>query len=757
MQVGEKITLIQKQVKRYAVLLAAAADFILIAIAIFSYSNAVKHLAVWDIMSEQIHIQDIDNQTSEGMLYITDEFPMKKGHYVYWVEYEGGAPDTWIYPYAYVDYYDKVEMKEFYFHEGCSGEKVEFGVNADLMVRFYLQHHGSGEVHIKEIHLEETPMQARKDLLGSMAWLAAVNILLFIYCYDKRHPIAVSTKYVFAGLSALVLIVSYPLFTGYALNGHDFDFHMVRIEGIKDGLLAGQFPVRINPDFFYGYGYANSIMYGELLLYFPALLRLAGISLTDTFCIYGFLVNVLTVFGAYWCFSRMLRDKAVGVIVTILYVTAPYRMLNMYLRIAAGEYSAMIFLPFLAYGLYGIYVSDTEEKSFRYRFIPLTIGLTGIIQTHVLTGEMAAIFIGLTCLVLIKRTFTGKRFRELAKSVGVTLLLNAWFLVPFADYYITQDIKVARVRDFAHIRKTGADLSQIMALFPQYEAENDMPKALGLALALGLVLCAVMLWAVKKEQCGVKKSACFFLPAGILATWMSTVYFPWDSVADRLGALGELLLAVQFSWRYLGIAMLFGAIAAGFALLMLKEKEGKQVFAAASVVLCMLAAISGIYFMQECMNQGAKAELSGLEGINTQHAAMEEEYILCKKNYDLVEEVHEPRVYGGAVIEDYEKQGTNIRFHAESNGAEGYVLLPLLAYKGYGLKFSEDSLGAEYLTEGPDAVVQVTIPEGFSGDIEVRFQGFWYWRLAEAVSVITLAALLLYVWRGRHNGRKVNM
>ena len=64
---------------------------------------------------------------------------------------------------------------------------------------------------------------------------------------------------------------------------------------------------------------------------------------------------------------------------------------------------------------------------------------------------------------------------------------------------------------------------------------------------------------------------------------------------------------------------------------------------------------------------------------------------------------------------------------------------------------------AEYLTEGPDAVVQVTIPEGFSGDIEVRFQGFWYWRLAEAVSVITLAALLLYVWRGRHNGRKVNM
>ena len=560
-------------------------------------------------------------------------------------------------------------------------------------------------------------------------------------------------------------MTSYPLFAGYAFKGHDFDFHIVRIEGIKDGLLAGQFPVRINPDFYYGYGYANSIMYGELLLYIPALLRLAGVSLSDAFLIYGILVNILTVFGAYWCFSRMLQDKMTGSIVTFLYAMAPYRIMDIYLRTAVGEYSAMIFLPFLAYGLYRIYTDDVEDKAFRYSFVPLTIGLSGIIQTHVLTGEMAAVFIILTCLVMIRRTFCRKRFWELAKSVLVTLLLNAWFIVPFADYYMTQDIKVARVGFDAMIRKTGVNLTQIMELFHQYawmdfdagEAIGpEMPQTLGLALVLGMILCAVMLGTRGNGKYPMKKKAVFFFLSGVLAAWMATVYFPWDSLVSKLGAFGRLLLAVQFIWRYLGIAILFCSVATGFALLILRSREGKQAFGAAALTVCMLTAISSMYFMQECINYWSPVYMNDLEGMNTQHATVAEEYVLCKKNYDLVEEVHEPRVYGGAVIEDYEKQGTNIRFHAEGEGAEGYVLLPLLAYKGYGLKSSDGSLGAEYLNEGPDAVLQVTIPEGFSGDIEVWFQGFWYWRLAEAVSAVTMAVLLWYIWRGRRKQEEVN-
>lgn len=59
----------------------------------------------------------------------------------------------------------------------------------------------------------------------------------------------------------------YPLLNEYIIVGHDLAFHLNRIEGIKKGLLSGQFPVRIHPTHFGGYGYATPIMYPEMLLY----------------------------------------------------------------------------------------------------------------------------------------------------------------------------------------------------------------------------------------------------------------------------------------------------------------------------------------------------------------------------------------------------------------------------------------------------------------------------------------------------------
>ena len=50
-------------------------------------------------------------------------------------------------------------------------------------------------------------------------------------------------------------------------GGHDLIFHLSRIEAISKGLQFGEFPVRIYPDYFYGYGYANGIMYPDLFLY----------------------------------------------------------------------------------------------------------------------------------------------------------------------------------------------------------------------------------------------------------------------------------------------------------------------------------------------------------------------------------------------------------------------------------------------------------------------------------------------------------
>ena len=92
-------------------------------------------------------------------------------------------------------------------------------------------------------------------------------------------------KYIVCYL-VILLIASIPLLNNYLIRGHDIYFHLMRIEGLAQGMKTGDFPVRIQPAWYGGYGYAVSVFYSDLFLYPVALLRLAGVSLQDSYKVY---------------------------------------------------------------------------------------------------------------------------------------------------------------------------------------------------------------------------------------------------------------------------------------------------------------------------------------------------------------------------------------------------------------------------------------------------------------------------------------
>ena len=102
------------------------------------------------------------------------------------------------------------------------------------------------------------------------------------------------------------------------------------------------------------YGYAT-LFYGDLLLYIPALLRLLGVTINDAYNAYILLVNVLTAVVSFRCFDAMVKDRDIALLMTAAYVTSVYRLMDIYVRAAVGEYSAMIFLPMIAYAMYRLY------------------------------------------------------------------------------------------------------------------------------------------------------------------------------------------------------------------------------------------------------------------------------------------------------------------------------------------------------------------------------------------------------------------
>mgnify|MGYP000633463938 CR=1 FL=1 len=71
-------------------------------------------------------------------------------------------------------------------------------------------------------------------------------------------------------MSAIFIISCIPLFGDSLIKGDDTVTHLIRIEGIKDGYLSGQFPVKVEPTLNGGYGYAFSTYYGGLFYNIPA-------------------------------------------------------------------------------------------------------------------------------------------------------------------------------------------------------------------------------------------------------------------------------------------------------------------------------------------------------------------------------------------------------------------------------------------------------------------------------------------------------
>jgi len=741
-----------------------ALELVILLAAAGRYAYKVNHLVYLHYSEDQLRAFDqtesdacfggtITEERGSGLYDVIPDMPLKKGYYRYMVSYENSSEESFCWPHSYVEFYNLMDDAVTYFEQGSHTRRDEFWLNVDLDVALRLYYDGTGEVSFKEFTIEETSAAANRSLLSVILLCGLADCVYYLKKRDRRKPFEVSSKYVFFALLGIGLVSSYPLFLNYAINGHDFLFHLTRIDGLAQALRSGQFPVRINPAFYNGYGYANPIFYGEALLYFPAFLRIIGFKLTSCYNIYAVFVNMLTTFVAYYSFKKLLKEQTLAVCCTLFYVLAPYRMMDLYLRAAVGEYSAMIFLPLVIWGMYRIYQEDVTSPEYKWSFLPLTVGLTGIIQTHVLTGEMTGGVILLTCVLLVKKTLEKKRFWALLKTVLVTVLVNAWFLVPFVDFSLTQDVRALRAPARDMIQKTGAYITQLFGLFSEYVWANqdagagigsEMPLNLGLPLAMGLFLFAAMYFCTQKKQ-KERVHGLVFFALSVMTLWMATIYFPWDRIATTFPVLLTLISSIQYTWRFLTLATALAAACTGYGLFLLRGEKGKTYYAIAATTLGILTGVSAMYFMQECLqNQGPVVmnSIEDLTGMDTATTATGGEYVLSSANHDVVTGIFEPRCYGGVWAEEYSKDGTNITVTVNNDGTDGYLLLPLLNYKGYRVSSEDGVINNTCLVTGENAVLQINIPANYAGTIRVKYVGMWYWRVAEILSVVTVAGIL---------------
>ena len=389
-------------------------------------------------------------------------------------------------------------------------------------------------------------------------------------------------------LLAAALLACGPFLSGGVWHGSDLGYHLRRVENIAMGLADGRFPVRIQSDWLLGNGYAVGVFYGDILLYFPAALRLLGVPVTAAYDLYLFAVTLFTAAAAYYAVRRLAWPRMSALAAAVLYTLSAYRLCDVTDRAALGEYTALAFLPLAAAGLWRTLCPDSSRLP---GWLLLVLGLSGVLQSHLLSFELTVLCLALAALVLARRTFARAALVRLAGAAGVFCALNAGFLVPLLDYYFTGKFQINQPGGVEPIQQNGAALGQLLGVGYALDAgqQQDLVKGMALtpgpALLLG-ALCAAGLAVralLRRRPAGA--AACLGLgAAGALGLALSSNLFPWDALYALGGAAERLIGSLQFPWRFLGPACLLLALAAAGGLALLRPRAR----AALAAVLCLL-------------------------------------------------------------------------------------------------------------------------------------------------------------------------
>lgn len=731
------------------ILLIAAGNFVLCKSSLYNTTIYPNELNCDESVVHGDKISANTTNAAAGTVASTTPLELSRGSYIVYVNYATDAVGNTIQAYS----------PNIPAHNFLSGANSMHAVNrtAELTMRvnspgeviISVNYCGQGNLEISEISIHETTAMAKQDFLHAIALCLVITLGYYICTID------LSKRKTALALGGIILLSSYPLLLDYMVAGHDLPYHLLRIDGIKLGLENGVFPVKIHPMLAADYGYAAGVFYGDALLYFPAVLRMLGMPVQNAYQVFVLAVNVATALIAYYCFKNLFQSNKYGLIGTMVYTLSLYRLLNLYTRAAVGEYCAMIFLPLIFLGLYQIFMQKTAKPCWKLAILP-ALGLTGIIHTHILSCEMVAIFILLTCIVLIKKTIQPKILLSLLLTVIFTLLINAGFIVPFADYYFTEDFIINSSEwGGTSVQNIGLYFAQIFSIFQKGAGgtwstsagiADEFNPGLGLTLSIGFFVSIYYLLTTTKDERkhSAFKLILFTFIGSALAIYMSSYLFPWDAIANSCELGNTLVSSLQFPWRFLSIGTVFITICFCLVLKCLCERNPETTHSLpfltlAIIMLCISTLLGTGWYYHSYLSDGAPYRVyDTYELPSTQLYSCE--YFPAGTELGNV-------IYGryaaseGIILNGITKIGNSVTMHVGNYGLDGYVEIPLLNYKGYSATIV-DVDAKMLITNGFNNCIHIDIPAGFDETINISFHEPIYWRIAEVISALAIIGLI---------------
>ncbi len=521
------------------------------------------------------------------------------------------------------------------------------------------------------------------------------------------------------------IILSSPFFSTEFLATGDTQFHLNRIEGIREELSIGEFPVRINSYCLNGYGTADCIMYPDLFLYLPAVLRLMDVSVGVSYNIFWIFVTFFGVFSAWlgyyiWCGS--IKYSAV---MALIY-NSVYSCL-IHHGMSPGDYPAICVLP-LAFGsLLAILKAQNGT-----RFWPLfVIAITVAAQSHVLT-TLLIVMVSLGILIIYHNKLRDKSRRNaILKAIGFCVLLNAWRYVPLAYFYETITFQIFS-KPWSH---------------SLHDVTLDLPKLFQSQFFFGYPIILLTIFFALKHNPLRNRNWLLVLVFNTLLAVMLWEKFPWTGIESLFPDPQFLPNKFQYPHRFFlfGIPFLCKYLGQFTVDLFVKTAHtaGPAFIGLACCCIGIYSAFYGSYFFGvEQVGMGVYSPADTVPSYGQQ-----EDYLYNDVSFkDLKNrDGNTPGpndIYSIARIYNTVKTGTHLSFSYDAP-ENCTVQVPLFYWPGYtAVNQLHEKLSVH---SAENHIMEVNLPQG-SGTVQINYTGPWFFRLADVVSMLSLI-LFIISWK----------
>lgn len=361
-------------------------------------------------------------------------------------------------------------------------------------------------------------------------------------------------------LPILIVIVftipaTFSLFKTHFFSTHDGISHVVRFAKFYQSFIEGN----IIPSWIDGVAFnlgSPVLLFNSYLPYYAALVfKLLGFSFDFSIEII-FALSLIFSGVAFYYFAKDLFGEVAGITGAILYVWAPYRFLDIYVRGAYPESFAFIFPPLIFLSIKRF----LEEKSKTWLVLSI-FSITGLILSH---NPMTVMFGGLGFIYGIYLALMNRDFRGIFRIITIFILaflVCSFYLLP--AFFEKQYTNLDKLNADASYYVNFISLNQLIYSrwgWGPLESDSPMSLQLGFGQWVSIILSALIIGGIflNKKIHYLQATVLFFLICFLVILFFTQDISVW--FWENLGILSFIL----YPWRLIALLTFIAAIAASF-------------------------------------------------------------------------------------------------------------------------------------------------------------------------------------------------